>query len=233
MAYIDKHGVEYTNDKKTLVRCPKGFKGEYIIPKTVNEIDDFAFSGCKGLSYVFIPNSVKEIGKNAFAGCRGISSIHLPNSITRIYEGTFNNCSNLISINIPHSVVRIDGNPFVGCKKLQVLSVGVEEFNSMYGYSSSSSMNLVRVFGTQVTKIILEDSVKCLHLDSFTMLENLESIVLPNSLEGVEKSLMFPEDIFNGCVKLREIIIPKGKKKRFKEMFGMGWDYIAGGIVER
>ena len=222
MAYIDKHGVEYANDKKTLVRCPKGFKGEYIIPKTVNEIDDFAFSGCKGLSYVFIPDSVKEIGKNAFAGCRGISSIHLPNSITRIYEGTFNNCSNLISINIPHSVERIDGNPFVGCKKLQVLSIGVEELERFVG-----------IFGNQVTKIIMEEGVKCLHLDYFAFLENLESIVLPNSLEFVERSLLFPEDIFNGCVKLREIIIPKGKKKRFKEIFGMGWDYIVGGIVER
>ena len=31
----------------------------------------------------------------------------------------------------------------------------------------------------------------------------------------------------------KEIIIPKGQKEHFKEMFGLGWDHIAGGIVER
>ena len=38
MAYIDKHGVEYTDDKKTLIRCPQDFEGEYIIPDGVIEI---------------------------------------------------------------------------------------------------------------------------------------------------------------------------------------------------
>ena len=38
MAYIDKYGVEFSDDRKTLVKCPKVFKGEYIIPNSVTSM---------------------------------------------------------------------------------------------------------------------------------------------------------------------------------------------------
>jgi hypothetical protein len=181
MAYIDKHGVAYTDDKETLVRCPIDYEGEYIIPNGVIKIKACAFKGCKGLSSICIPNSVEKI----------------------------------------------EGLAFDGCKKLHVIIIGEEAFNS---HSNDSS--LVYIFGHQVTRIILEEGAKRMYLESFKWFEKLESITLPKSLEGVEISLMFPDDIFAGCKKLKEIIIPKGQKERFKEMFGMGWDYISKGIVE-
>jgi hypothetical protein len=52
MAYFDKHGVEFSDDQKTLVRCPKDFEGEYVIPEGTKTIDSEAFVVCTGLTSV-------------------------------------------------------------------------------------------------------------------------------------------------------------------------------------
>ena len=84
MAYIDKYGVEFSDDRKTLVSYPKYFHGEYEIPNSVTSIGDSAFWGCSSLTSVTIGNSVTSIGDNAFRGCSGLTSIELPNSVTSI-----------------------------------------------------------------------------------------------------------------------------------------------------
>ena len=51
-----------------------------VIPKSVTSIENFAFSGCKGLTNIEIPDSVTEIGDGAFYKCRALNSIisHIP-----------------------------------------------------------------------------------------------------------------------------------------------------------
>lgn len=65
MAYIDKHGVEYTDDQKTLVRCPEDFKGEFIIPDDVTEIGDGAFASCKHVTDIILHGNITKIGYDA------------------------------------------------------------------------------------------------------------------------------------------------------------------------
>ncbi len=43
MAYIDQYGVKFSDDRKALVRCPKNFKGGYVIPDGVTYIRNMAF----------------------------------------------------------------------------------------------------------------------------------------------------------------------------------------------
>ncbi len=55
------------------------FNGEEItdlvIPSSVTEIKEYAFSGCSGLTSLTIPNSVTSIGDGAFAWCSGLTEI--------------------------------------------------------------------------------------------------------------------------------------------------------------
>ena len=67
--YSSENGVLFNKEKTVLVLYPEGRKGNYIIPDTVTEIGEYAFSGCIGLTSVTIPASVVKIRENAFWGC--------------------------------------------------------------------------------------------------------------------------------------------------------------------
>ena len=123
MAYFDKYGVEFSDDRKTLVKCPKVFKGEYIIPNSVTNIGGNAFLGCIGLISVTIGNSVARIGENAFFGCIGLTSVTIGNGVTGIGHNAFTGCSRLATIAIPNSVRNIGLWTFRGCNDLKEIRV--------------------------------------------------------------------------------------------------------------
>lgn len=89
----DKYGVEFSDDMKTLIKCPKDFKGEYIIYNNVTSIGKKAFCGCTNMTTVTIPNCVTSIGKHAFEGCFCLTYITIPNSVTSIDDEAFDECS--------------------------------------------------------------------------------------------------------------------------------------------
>lgn len=72
MAYKDKYGVEYSDDKETLVRCPENFEGELIIPEYVSMIKSDAFVGCTKLTSVVFPKHFGWVDDHMFDGCIGI-----------------------------------------------------------------------------------------------------------------------------------------------------------------
>ena len=78
-----------------------------IIPKTVKEIGDKAFSGCSELRSVNIPRSVSHIGLLAFSSCSGLSSIEIPNTVKKIENGAFDFCSNLKTVVIEGADTKI------------------------------------------------------------------------------------------------------------------------------
>ena len=62
---------------------------ELVIPDGVNEIKQYAFYGCTGLTSIEIPNSVTSIGEWAFYGCSSLESVIIPNSVTSIGRYAF------------------------------------------------------------------------------------------------------------------------------------------------
>ena len=142
MAYIDKYGVEFSDDLKTLVRCPKDFQGEYTIPSSVARIGECAFEGCFRMTDVIIPDSVICIEDGAFMGCKGLKSIVIPDSITNIGEVAFaycyqpviivahthavntgDYCSGITSVILHNSVTHIGEGAFTGCKGLKEIRI--------------------------------------------------------------------------------------------------------------
>ena len=92
MAYYDKYGVEYFDERCTqLMRCPKDFSGHYVIPKTVRWITRNAFEDCSDLESVDIPDSVEDIGERAFHNCKKLWYIIIP-AHTYVREEAFHGC---------------------------------------------------------------------------------------------------------------------------------------------
>ncbi len=83
-----------------------------------------AFSGCRGLTNIFIPNSVTVIGPAAFNGCIGLTSVIIPNSVTSICEHAFASCAKLTTVTIPNSISYIGRYAFSGCQILKTVFIG-------------------------------------------------------------------------------------------------------------
>ncbi len=125
----DEFGVLYNKNKTTLIRYPHGNNRiEYIIPNSVTNIRDEAFSTCRNLMSIRIPDSVTTIGERAFWGCENLIGIRVPEGVSNINDGTFSYCENLTSIEIPKNIVAIDWLSFLFCSNLtDVYYLGSQE----------------------------------------------------------------------------------------------------------
>ncbi|MBQ3042836.1 MAG: leucine-rich repeat domain-containing protein [Alistipes sp.] len=92
---------------------------EYIIPDSVTEIGESAFSSCDNLTSITIPNSVTSIGESAFAYCDNLTNVTIGSSVTSIGNSAFTYCENLTSIIIPNSVTEIGNEAFYLCTNLK------------------------------------------------------------------------------------------------------------------
>lgn len=73
--YASVNGVLFNNECTTLLACPNGLSGAYIIPDDVTAIADEAFKYCAALTSITIPNSVTTMGYDALTGCTALTNI--------------------------------------------------------------------------------------------------------------------------------------------------------------
>ena len=73
--YASVNGVLFNNECTTLLACPNGLSGAYIIPDDITTIDDKAFKRCAALTSIAIPNSVTTMGYDALTGCTALTNI--------------------------------------------------------------------------------------------------------------------------------------------------------------
>ena len=129
-------------------------------------------SSIKALS---IGESVTSFGDFAFCGCSSLTSVIIPNSVTRISPSSFKDCSNLTSVTINSDAI----------------------VNKAY----SSSSNISRIFGSQVTEYIIGDDVTGIGKYAFSGCSSLTSLTIPNSVTSIGNSA------FWGCDSLTSVTI--------------------------
>lgn len=106
------------------------------IPVSVEDIAEFAFSGCYTLDSICIPEGIEHIASSAFSNCSSMKKISLPSSLETIGMNAFANCSSLESVYIPKGISDIgEGNIFAGCINLSSIEVDKEneEYDSRSG----------------------------------------------------------------------------------------------------
>lgn len=218
MAYFDKYGVEFSDDKKQLIRCPENYEGSYTIPNGVEKIGKNAFYYCSSLISVIIPDSLCLIEDNAFNYCSSLSSIIIPNGVKSIGDYAFEGCYRLGSVSLPSNLKKIGRAFFSGCSSLtnitipqSITSIGISAFNDCKMLKSIVIPNKVRDIPNNtfcccrsLTSVTFHDSITNIGPYAFAGCESLESITFPSKL----KSIGYQS--FMGCNKLQSIILPDG-----------------------
>ncbi len=214
--YLSEDGVLFNKDKTVLITCLPAKTGSYVVPGTVNEIEDFAFAYCTGLTAIEIPEGVTSLGEWLFMYCQNLESVTLPDGLTEISDYIFGACTKLTEIKIPASVTSIGVGAFASCTGLteieipaSVTSIGQQAFagsglkkatfqegvtsiapNVFYGCSSLTEVNLPESL-TEIGESAFENS-------------GLTSLTLPKNLASIG------EDAFRGCSALAEIRLETG-----------------------
>jgi BspA type Leucine rich repeat region (6 copies) len=106
-----------------------------VIPATVTNIGNFAFTTCPGLTNVIIPNSVSGIGDFAFEDCSALMSATIPGSLTNMGTWVFAGCTSLTNATINSGAACIGDHAFQDCPALgnvfipaSVTNIGVLSF---------------------------------------------------------------------------------------------------------
>lgn len=204
MTFFDKYGVEFSDDLKTLVRCPEELEGEYTIPNKVNVIGYGAFEECEKLTSIVIPDSVTSIEDEAFLNCSALTNIIISNGVKNIGYQAFAGCSALTSIIIPKSVTDIDECAFSYCQSLT--SIVVENGNP--NYDSRCNCNaIIETFSDTLLvsckNTIIPNSVTRIGNCAFYGRNDLTNIVIPDNVTCIG------DNAFGWCMELAHVVIPK------------------------
>lgn len=119
MTYSSHDGVLYSKNQAYLLVYPAGKKDySFVIPSTVEYINDQAFYGVLYLQEVTIPSSIKDIGISAFSEMNSLSKVVIEEGIKNIGTFVFSKNKNLSLVSFPRSVTAIDSSAFVECDNL-------------------------------------------------------------------------------------------------------------------
>ena len=205
--------------------------GDVIIPQTYDNkvifaIDDYAFSGCSGITSITIPGSILHIGDGAFNSCSGLQNINIPNTVKHIGSHAFErcvfeeivlpdsleevtcvaNCVSLKSFNIPKNAKIVD---IPGCNSLVTLNVpdGVERFSCSYckGLETVNLPDSVKFVDCRqcikLKEIVIPGSVTEIYEGTFSGCTDLSTVTISNGILKIGRSA------FNNCTSLSQVNI--------------------------
>ena len=171
-------GIGNVTDK--IIRIPDSYQG---LPVTaIGETAFIKLYTVSVITNIIIPDSVTTIGEKAFGDCDSLTSVNIGNGVTSIGKNVFNNCRSLSEIKFKDiaSYCQINGLGNIDKSKVYI---GEQKL-------------------TEMTSIVILDSVTTIGEKAFQDCSSLTSITIPNSVTKVSSS------VFYGCRSLISIIIP-------------------------
>lgn len=138
--YTDIDGVLFTKDLKRLICYPCGKAGQtYVVPDTVEIIDEHAFADNTNLRKVVLPQSLKRIEFHAFFQCEKLALINLPKNLEYIGEGSFELSFEINRLIVPMNIKSIPTSLF---SNGGVVSVPNNSIELEYDYVPTEFLNM-------------------------------------------------------------------------------------------
>lgn len=219
--FISIDGVLYSRDMRRLIKYPQAKTGTYFeIPKSVQIIGPYAFTGCNLLEEIILPNTLSTLGFGAFEYCIQLKNIIIPASVIRIEGRVFAVCKSLSTV---------DFNP-ICCESMENIETDSEgvSCSEALAFEGCTSLTTIRIgeyvtmipdfafsFCEYITTIILPKSVTYIGRNSFSYCKQLGKIILTKSVTTIGK------DAFFWCENLRTILVPAGTALYFNKFIAL------------
>ena len=183
-----------------------------------DEIGEYAFAYCRGLTSLTLPAGITSIGRSAFVGCSGLTSLTLPAGITSIDSYAFYSCSGLTSLILPTGITSIGEYAFMGCSGLtsltlpaSITSIGEYAFDKCSGLTSltipvgiTSISNGAFMGCSGLTSLTLHAGITSIGISAFAYCSGLTSLTLPAGITSISNGA------FKGCSGLTSLTLPAG-----------------------
>ena len=207
-------------DPRTVLEIPEGVEcigsescegnqnlQEVIMPDTVEVIGYWAFQNCC-FEKINISENCRMIGQYAFQGVP-ISSIHIPASLVTIVQGAFAGCPiQSITVDPENSVFFTDGYALFRKFETEVSLLLYAGGSAGTEYTVPEGVVYLEWFcfseADNLEYVILPESLQRIGLSVFEYCDNLAEIILPDSIQMME------ERIFWGCQFLKKVKLPSG-----------------------
>jgi hypothetical protein len=160
-----------------------------IIPGSLANLPDYAFSHCGGLTSVTLSSGVASLGTEAFSFCFNLTSVAIPDSVTNIGELAFY-YSGLTNATIPGSVINLGLGAFAVCGNLS--SVTIQDGVGSIGEAGFN-------FCTNLTSVTIPDSVTSVGERAFWFCSELTNAIIGSGVTNVGSYA------FSGCGSLLNI----------------------------
>lgn len=164
----------------------------------ITGIDDNSFECCNNLKTIEL--NCKRIGshfnKLPFST---ISNIVLGDNTESIDEKAFYCFNRLTTITIPKNMKSIGRNAFYGCNNMTSVTL---ESNDIVSASRTEDTSLKTIFGEQVKKYVIGDSVRSIGNYVFYGCSNLTSVIIGSQVANIGL------EAFSDCIGLTSITIP-------------------------
>ena len=168
--YSSRDGVLFDKGMKTLICCPSGISGEYVIPSSVTSIEIYAFDSCRKLTSVTIPDGVTSIAQSVFCYSDQLTVVSVPGSVERIGDWAFSDCRGLDTVKISNGVTSIGTGMFCGCFKLTSMTIP-SSVKSIKKYAFSGCREL--------TSVTMQGERPEVEADAFESCDKLKAIHVP------------------------------------------------------
>ena len=191
-----------------------------------DEIGEYAFAYCSGLTSLTLPVGITSIGYDAFAYCSGLTSLTLPAGITSIGEYAFYGCSGLTSLNLPAGITEIGEYAFSRCSGLTSLTLpdGITSIGiSAFAYCSGLTSLTLPAGITSIDKYAFSG---CSRLTSLTLPAGITSIgeFAFSYCSGLTSIYVYAEKVprigryaFEGCASRKcTLYVPKGTYDNYR-----------------
>ncbi len=225
---------ENSASKLTLLKFPESSPiTDYVIPADlhVKVIGKYAFYYCKNLVSVEIPAGVETIGYEAFSHCDSLKSITMGPDVKALEDYAFYYCKNLETLTLSPVLedVLTGSSLLSGCGLKNLIvpqaasyvpeamymhgtleNIQVAEGNPLYKsvdgvlYSADGKVLVSYPRGRKDTSYTVVEGTVEIGYEAFYYRENLEEIILPESLEILGDSSL------EGATALKELVLPAG-----------------------